>query len=175
MPNSSDNIAAEKVIEKLGLEPHPEGGYFREVYRAISHVDCSEILPKKSKIKERAVSTAIYYLITPYNFSSLHRIPTDEIFHFYAGSPVEMVNIDSNGKVEKILLGNDIMAGQIPQFVVKAGNWQGVKLCQPKNFALMGCTVAPAFEFEDLEISDSSILEKIDENSRKFVNGYLSR
>src|SRR5690606_25816936 len=98
------------------------------------------------------MSTAIYYLVIPESFSALHRVKSDEIFHFYGGDAVEMIQIDDHGKLERFEIGNDILGGQQPQVIVPSGVWQGVRLKQGGSWALMGTTVAPGFEFEDFEV-----------------------
>src|SRR5207249_3960045 len=96
---------------------------------------------------DRSVSTAIYYLLTPGTFSALHRLKSDEIFHFYAGSPVKMLQLHEDGRGEEIILGSDVLAGQQPQVLVRRGVWQGSYLLPGGEFALLGCTVAPGFEY----------------------------
>lgn len=144
----------EDVIRVLNLEPLAgEGGYFRQTYKS----DYDDVPAGYFGIKSdsgRAISTAIYYLVEPNSFSVLHRLPSDEVFHFYAGDPVEMMQIDENGNVEIITLGNDIFNGQQPQVVVRRGVWQGTRLIKGGAWALLGTTVAPGFEFEDLEVAD---------------------
>ena len=143
-------VNAKQLIAKLNLKPlEIEGGYYAETFRSgekIS-VDC---LPERYK-SERYISTAIYYLLTPDTKSRLHRIFSDEIFHFYLGDPVEMLQLRSSGSSNIIYIGNDIMAGQRPQVLVPGGVWQGSRLVEGGELALMGTTVAPGFEFEDYE------------------------
>ena len=143
---------AEEIIKKLDLKPLPEeGGYYRETYRSEG-----DGLPAKSyginADSNRSVSTAIYYLVTPDNFSSIHRVKSDEVFHFYAGDPVEMIQFDESGKLEKFIMGNDIMNGESPQIVVPKHIWQALRLKEGGQWALFGTTVAPGFEFEDFEV-----------------------
>lgn len=123
---------AEILIRTMKLAELPgEGGYYRETHRG--------------------VSTAIYYLITPTSFSTLHRLWKDELFHFYRGGTVEQILIYPDGRLETRLLGPNIEAGEHPQAVVPAGVWQGARLKNDEEeYALLGATVAPAFEFPDL-------------------------
>jgi predicted cupin superfamily sugar epimerase len=158
-------------IEKLRLEPHPEGGYFRQTYRA-ELVIPREVLPGFGGA--RAASTAIYFLLEGKNFSAFHRLRSDEMWHFYAGSPLLVHGIDPAGRYYSILLGDDLEAGQVFQAVVRAGCWFGAEVTQNPHFsqnrgevghpsyathfpqlpwALVGCTVAPGFEFEDFEMA----------------------
>ncbi len=141
-------MTAEDVIAALNLEPHPkEGGYFREVYRAREPVS-ADALPARFDAS-RVHSTAIYYLLTPDTFSHLHTVNSDEVFHFYLGDPVEMLQLHPDGTGKQIVLGSNISSGQNPMTVVPHGVWQGCKLRDGGTFALMGCTVAPGFEYDD--------------------------
>ena len=143
-------ITADTVKSLLNLKPHPEeGGYFRETYRS-PHTLSNNILPEEYKY-ERSLSTAIYYLLTPDTFSALHRLPTDELFHFYLGDPVEMLNLLPDGSGRTITLGQAITNGMQLQAVVKKGVWQGSRLCAGGTFALLGTTMSPGFESSDYE------------------------
>jgi len=146
----SSQLTAQKVIDRLQLVPLPiEGGYFRETYRSpLRHP--GHALPAEYG-GERNASTAIYYLLTPDTFSALHRVKSDEVFHFYAGDPVEMLQLRSDGDAAVVLIGNDLAAGHEPQVVVPAGVWQGCRLVPGGRWALMGCTVAPGFDYADFE------------------------
>ena len=108
----------------------------------------------------RTSSTAIYYLVTPDDFSALHKVASDEIFHFYSGDPVEMIQIDEDGKLTHHTLGSDIFKGQSPQVVVRHGVWQGLRLKHGGAWALMGTTVSPGFEFEDFVLGGRDELTK---------------
>jgi len=139
------------LIRHLGLQPHPkEGGYFRETYRSAESLSQ---LPARY-IGPRCANTAIYYLLTPTTYSALHRLQTDEIFHFYLGDPIRMLQLDSNGHGQTIVLGPDVLNGQQLQVVVPRGVWQGSFLEPGGAFALLGCTVAPGFEYTDYELGD---------------------
>jgi uncharacterized protein len=147
MPN------AQEVISALGLQPHPiEGGFFRETYRSPGVIPCTFLPPGYHDGRDRSIGTAIYYLLTVNTFSELHRLPTEEVFHFYLGAPVRMLQIFPDGKARDIIIGSDILAGQQPQVVVPAGVWQGSRL-EPgdHDFALLGATVTPGFDYADYE------------------------
>ena len=137
-------------IEKLGLEAHPEGGYFRQTYRAEMMI-ARDALPA-GFAGARAASTAIYFLLGGENFSAFHRLRSDEVWHFYAGSPLVVDVIDLEGKHSSIRLGNDFEAGQAFQAVVPAGCWFASHVADWKSWALVGCTVAPGFDFADFEM-----------------------
>lgn len=142
--------SAEDIIRLLRLVPHPkEGGWFVETYRSTEGVDGAALPPRFGG--QRALSTAIYYLLTPETCSQLHRLASDEVFHFYVGDPVEMLQLPPNGKGKVITLGSDIVAGQRPQLVVPAGTWQGARLAEGGRLALLGCTVSPGFDYRDYE------------------------
>src|SRR5262249_5467348 len=100
---------------------------------------------------QRSASTAIYYLLTPNTFSAMHRLASDEVFHFYMGSPVEMLQLLPDGQGKVSIMGTDLQAQQSPQIMVPAGVWQGSRLALGGSFALMGTTVAPGFDFADYE------------------------
>lgn len=140
-------MTADDVIRKLDLQPHPvEGGFFRETYRAADRLPAS-VLPAHAG--PRSVSTAIYYLLKPGHVSELHVLPGDEVFHFYLGSPVRMLQLWPDGRGREVVLGPDLAAGHVPQMVVPAGVWQGTRLLGTDGFALLGCTVAPGFDYAD--------------------------
>ncbi len=139
-----------QIIEALGLTAHPEeGGYYRETYRSGESVR-ADALPGRYG-SARCLGTAIYYLLTPDTVSALHRVRSDEVYHFYLGGPVRMLQIPENGPPRTLVLGPGIGAGQVLQTVVPRGVWQGSHLLEGAQFALMGATVSPGFEFADYE------------------------
>ncbi len=142
---------ADWLIRHLALEPHPgEGGFFRETYR--SSMRLAKDAPGNTYGAERSMSTAIYYLLTEKSFSAMHRLRTDEIFHFYLGDPVRLFLIPEGGAPRTIVMGQDLERGQTVQALVPAGAWQGLSLAPGGAFALLGTTVAPGFEYEDFEL-----------------------
>lgn len=148
---------ARQLIEALGLHPHPEeGGYFRETWRSSEAIP-AEALPVRYT-GSHVFGTSIYYLLTPETCSAMHRLASDEVFHFYLGDPVEMLNLPPEAPGRRILLGSDILAGQSVQVVVQQGVWQGCRLVDGGSFALMGTTVAPGFEYSDYEHGERDIL-----------------
>ena len=147
----------ESLVEKLGLSPLPrEGGYFVETYR------CGEIVPATVLDgrygRDKAHSTAIYYLLTPDTFSAMHALISDEVYHFYAGDPVEMLQLRPDGSHAVITIGPDVLSGHMPQVVVTRGVWQGSRLKHGGDYALLGTTVAPAFDRSDYEHGDRETL-----------------
>jgi len=152
-------VKAQEIIELLGLKPLPfEGGYYRETYRSLGTI--SEAALQDKHEGERSYSTAIYYLLTPENFSLFHILPQDEIFHFYQGDPVELIQIDPQSKMAQTILGPKIELGQHLQWVVPGGVWQGAKLIEGGQWALLGTTVAPGFDFRDFKLGDRQTLLK---------------
>jgi predicted cupin superfamily sugar epimerase len=144
-------MTADDVKRILGLAPHPcEGGCYIRSYES------SEMLPAKSFVEgrypgPRRTATAIYYLLEPNTFSEMHRLKSDEVFHFYAGDAVEMLQLSADGGGTVIRIGNRLGDGERPQVVVPRGVWQGSRLAPGGEWALLGCTVSPGFEFEDYE------------------------
>jgi predicted cupin superfamily sugar epimerase len=144
---------AQEVIAALGLQPHPiEGGFFRETFRSPGMIPSQSLPSGYRDGRGRSISTAIYYLLTMNTFSEMHRLPTEEVFHFYLGSPVRMLQIFPDGTARQFVIGPDVLAGQQPQLVVPAGVWQGSRV-EPgeHDFALLGATVSPGFDYADYE------------------------
>ena len=142
------------IIKELGLEPHPERGYYRQTYRATSTVHST------AHRGSRAASTAIYFLVTasePATF--LHRLVSDEVFHLYDGGPLEILRLFADGSWDVAVLGMNLGAGERPQVVIPAGTWFGTELRAGAPHCLVGCTVAPGFEFEDFELAAGPDLE----------------
>jgi predicted cupin superfamily sugar epimerase len=150
-------LTAAEVMALLDLRPLPvEGGYYRETYRSAVTLPAAALPPRYGG--GRCAGTAIYYLLTPDTFSALHRLPADEVFHFYLGDPVEMLQLSPDGGGRVVTLGHDLCAGQSPQVVVPAGAWQGSRLADGGRFALLGTTMAPGFDFADYEPGDRAAL-----------------
>ena len=143
-------LTADDVVRLLKLQPHPiEGGFFRETYRSFDELP-AEVLADHGA--GRSVGTAIYYLLTPGTVSEMHRLPGDEVFHFYLGDPVRQLQLYADGSGKEFTLGSDFTAGQMPQLVVPAGAWQGSHLLDgPYGYALLGATMAPGFDYADYE------------------------
>lgn len=142
-------LTAEEAIAALQLEPHPlEGGFFRETYRT----------PQKLSGQDRSLASAIYYLLTPQTCSRLHRLPTDELFHFYLGDPVRMLHLLPDGTGREVTLGPDLLAGHRPQVLVPGGVWQGAALAEGGRLALLGTTMSPGFAYPDYQTGDRAAL-----------------
>ncbi len=152
-------MTANDVIKALQLEPLTmEGGYFRRTY-------CSE----RSTDDGKPFATAIYYLLTPQSFSRLHKLPTDEVYHFYMGDPVELTVLYPDGTGETVILGNDLSGGMIPQFCVRANWWQGSCLAPGGAWALVGTTMAPGFADEDFVAAQREALTLQYEQFREVI------
>lgn len=137
-----EKMTAAEIKTLLNLEPHPrEGGWFRQTYKSALPVDAPQGL--------RAANTAIYYLLEPGTFSEMHVLDSDEIFHFYLGDPVEMLQLFPDGEAKVIRLGHDLAHGEQVQVTVPGGVWQGTRLMGDGKVALLGCTVTPGFEYAD--------------------------
>ena len=143
-------------IETLDLQRHPEGGYYRETYRSTEDVS-AEALPDRFP-GARSLSTAITFLLPGNEFSALHRIRSDEVWHHYAGSALTVHVIDPDGTYRQMKLGKDPQAGEGPQSTVPAGCWFGATVDDGGSCALVGCTVSPGFDFEDFELAVRSDL-----------------
>jgi hypothetical protein len=143
-------LTVEALCALLGLEPHPtEGGFFVETYRSDERLPAAA-LPSRYRAA-RAIGTAIYYLLTPATFSAMHRLASDEVFHFYLGDPVEMLQLWPDGSHRVVTIGTALETGERPQVVVPRDVWQGARLRPGGRFALLGTTVAPGFDYADYE------------------------
>jgi len=144
-------------VDKLQLLPHPEGGFYKENYRSTETLEPS-CIPERFP-GSRSMSTAIYFLITAENFSAFHRIKSDECWHFYTGDPlwVHLIN-DATGDYALIELGNDLAGTSVFQAVVPAGFWFASETKAGGSFSLVGCTVAPGFDFADFELANRAQL-----------------
>ncbi|WP_017522511.1 cupin domain-containing protein [Pusillimonas noertemannii] len=158
---SSIDTPVHRLVTQFGLQPHPEGGYYRETYRSAQGVTV--------QAGRRAASTAIYYLLEDNDYSAWHRIASDELWHFYAGQALDIHVLDENGGLLTHRLGDPLReAGCTFQAVVPAGRWFAAELASRAlrapgqaagdAFALVGCTVAPGFEFSEFELADPQAL-----------------
>jgi predicted cupin superfamily sugar epimerase len=142
------NITIEELIKMYAMKPHPEGGFYRETYRS------------RITANGRNLCTAIYFLLPAGARSRLHRLGSDELWHFYLGGPLTIAQIFPDGREERVALGPDPRAGQVQQHAVPAGCWFGAYPAPGTKYALVGCTVAPGFDFDDFEIGGRAALLK---------------
>jgi uncharacterized protein len=144
-------MTADEVKKLLGLVPHPrEGGFYVRTYESGERLPTDAFADRRYP-GARFTATAIYYLLEPGTFSEMHRLKSDEIFHFYAGDSVEMLQLHAAGSGTILRIGNDLANGERPQVLAPRGVWQGSRLALGGAWALLGCTVSPGFEFEDYE------------------------
>lgn len=145
---------ARELVDRLGLVPHPERGFYAETHRSPQRVGTPR--------GERAAATAIYFLVSaeqPITF--LHRLASDEVFHLYEGGPLSVLRLLPDGSSDVLTLGLDLASGQRPQLVLQRGTWFGTELAPGASHCLIGCTVAPGFEFTDFELADAAELMRL--------------
>ena len=139
------------LIRHLDLRPHPEGGWYRESYRATDILAGNALPPRYTG--ERNASTAIYFLLTTDVFSALHRLNSDEVWHFYSGNPLTIHSLDTDGNYTPLKLGSNPEEGDLFQTLIPSGTWFGATVDGKDGYALVGCTVAPGFEFADFTMA----------------------
>ncbi len=155
-------MTADELVDILQLQPHPEGGLYRETYRAAESISAAA-LPARFTA-DRSFCTGIYYLLRGTQRSALHRVRSDEMWHWYMGtSTLEVVQLGPDDTLRVVRVGLDLAAGDRPQHVVPAGHWFGARLADPEpdRFALVGCTVAPGFDFDDFELATPDLLVRL--------------
>lgn len=160
-------VTVKELIKLFNLKPHPEGGYFKETYRANGTIK-KQALPSNF-FGDCSFSTAIYFLLPKGSKSSLHRIKSDEVWHFYLGGPLTLVIIHKSGQIENITMGQNVQDGQRMQYVVPAGSWFGVYPNSDTEFSFVGCTVAPGFDFNDFELGNKDVLFKQYPNAKEII------
>jgi predicted cupin superfamily sugar epimerase len=148
--------SADYWIEKLELKIHPEGGYFNEVYRSNEEIE-PRTFPIRYKGK-RCFSTSIYFLLKEKQFSAFHKLQSDELWHFYEGSAIEIFIIDEDANLTIKKLGRNFGEDESFQLMIRRGNWFAARLLDTSGYSLIGCTVAPGFNFEDFELGKREIL-----------------
>jgi predicted cupin superfamily sugar epimerase len=149
-------MTAGYFIQHLQLQPHPEGGFFRETYRSDGTISSNCL--RDTFTGDRSYSTAIYFLLQQNDFSAFHRISSDECWHFYEGGPLLIHVIHKNGDYACVRLGKRIDEGELLQFVVPAKSWFASEPAPGTDFTLVGCTVAPGFDFADFEMANAAVL-----------------
>lgn len=151
-------LTAQQLISRYHLQPHPEGGYYSRTYSS-EELITAEALPERFD-GDRFISTAIYFLLEGGQFSAFHRIKSDELWHFYAGTGLHIYVIHPGGRGEVLKLGNDLSNEFSFQLLVKAGCWFASKPIAENEFSFAGCTVAPGFDFADFELAEKNQLLK---------------
>lgn len=160
-------MTVEQLIQQYNLQPHPEGGWYKETYKSSEYI-AANALPERFN-GSRTFSTAIYFLLEQKNFSAFHRIKSDECWHFYAGDPLLVYVIQASGTLDIIHLGNDIKKGQVFQHMVPANCWFASRPAPGSNFCFVGCTVAPGFDFNDFELADANTLSLLYPQYKNFI------
>lgn len=159
-----------EIIEKLELTKHPEGGYFKEIYRSnesISH----EALPERFS-GDRSFGTSIYFLLKENEISAWHKVKQDEIWHHYLGSQLILHTIDEKGNYKKATLGKNFEENEQPQIVVEQGTWMAAEVLDKSSFVLVGCTTAPGFDFQDFELASAKQLSEIFPKHKEIAHKY---
>jgi uncharacterized protein len=160
--------SAAYYIQHLQLLPHPEGGYYKEVYRSELNL-AQEALPTQFG-GTRQICTSIYFLIEKGNFSAFHRIKSDETWHFYDGDALEVIELKTDGTLKKTAVGSDLEHNEQLQFTVKANTWFASRVKAGGNYSLVGCTVSPGFDFEDFEMAKrTGLLEKFPQHKNEIT------
>ncbi|MEQ8910626.1 MAG: cupin domain-containing protein [Vicingaceae bacterium] len=149
-------------VKKLNLQAHPEGGFYKETYRSLIQGEFDGFSNKRN------LSTGIYFLLDSDSFSAFHRIKSDEMWHHYEGSALTVHMIHEDGEYRKQKIGKNVDQGEVPQFVVPANVWFASEIEEEKGYALVGCTVAPGFDFADFELADKK-LKTIFPQHRKLI------
>ena len=159
---------AEQLIKLYDLQPHPEGGWYKQTYKSNEFIP-GNALPKRFN-DDRVFSTAIYFLLEQGNFSAFHKIKSDECWHFYSGDALHIYIIDQSGQLKIVTLGNDPGKGQIFQYVVPANCWFASRPARDSKYCLVGCTVAPGFEFDDFELANAKELSTLYPQHATIIN-----
>ena len=164
-------MTAADYIKHLNLAPHPEGGYYRETYRATENIPNASLPPRFGPTNgDRSFATAIYFLLPAGEYSAFHRIKSDEGWHFYAGGPIFIHVIEPTGRYTRLPLGPNLAEGETFQAVVPAGAWFASEPAPETAFALVGCTVAPGFDFADFQMAEAAALVQLCPEQGDLIN-----
>lgn len=161
-------MIAQEIIEQLGLQEHPEGGYFKETYRSKGIISNDELGDKF--VGDRNQCTGIYFLLTSEKFSAFHKVNQDEMWHYYKGAPIKLHTITSDGSYSFVMIGNDFEIGETPQHVVKGGDWFAAEVVDENTYCLVGCTVAPGFDFADFTLPKRQELIELFPEHKTVIN-----
>lgn len=165
-------MTAMELVSHFNMTPHPEGGFFTETYRSAGTVARSAL--SGCYPGDRSFSTAILFLLRQGEYSHLHRIRQDEVWHFHMGGPLRLVSLSPEGVEREILLGTDLVRGHAVQAVVPGGSWFGATPAPGTDFALVGCTVAPGFDFADFEMGGRQALEHTFPHVRNLIREFTT-
>ena len=160
-------MTVDTLVKELNLLPHPEGGYYKETYRSEKTIAQSCLSSDFSG--DRNMATGIYFLIEKGNFSALHKIKSDETWHFYYGDALEVIEINEQGTLTITQIGSNILKGEMFQYTVKANTWFGSRVCTNGSYSLVGCTVYPGFDFNDFELARREDLINLYPNHQNII------
>ncbi len=160
-------MTVETLVKELNLLPHPEGGYYKETYRSEGTIKQTCLTSDFSG--DRNIATGIYFLIEKGNFSALHKIKSDETWHFYYGDALEVIEINEQGNLTITQIGSNLQKGETFQYTVKANTWFGSRVSANGSFSLVGCTVYPGFDFNDFELAQQQDLIQLFPQHRQLI------
>jgi uncharacterized protein len=164
---------AQYYIEKLNLIQHPEGGYYKETYRSDEAI-AKQALPERYS-GNRNFSTSIYFLLRGNEFSAFHKIESDETWHFYAGTSITIMMINEQGNYSEKIIGNNLEENNLLQYTINRNTWFASKVNDENSFSLLGCTVAPGFDFDDFILAEKAILQQQFPQHETVINKYCIR
>lgn len=157
----------EELIHHFELEKHPEGGYFKEVYRSDGFITSENLT--SDFVGDRNYATSIYFLLTSDSFSAFHKIKQDEIWHFYKGASLKLHMISPDGTYSFVIVGNDFKKGEVPQFIVPAHHYFAAEVFAENSFAFVGCSVSPGFDFRDFTLPSCKSLSDEFPNHKEII------
>ncbi len=160
-----------EIVAHFDMAPHPEGGFYKELYRSAGVIPNSAL--PQGYAGDRCFSTAILFLLRRGEYSRLHRIRQDETWHFYLGGGLRLVSISPQGESREVLLGQELLQGQQVQYTVPGGCWFGATPAPGTDYTLVGCTVAPGFEFADFELGERAGLEQAFPAVRELIREFV--
>lgn len=167
------NRIANQLVAKLNLQPHPEGGFFKEIYRSEELIN-KDSLPNRFN-GARNYCTSIYFLLSNLDKSHFHKIKSDEIWHFYSGTTIILHMLDTEGNYKCVKVGNNLERDEVPQAVVPHGVWFAAEVEDKTSFALVGCTVSPGFDFNDFELAERENLIRIFPNHSAVITRFTKQ
>lgn len=163
----------QEIIKSLDLQPHPEGGYYKETYRSEGVINIDSL--DKNYSGERNYSTSIYFLLTSNDFSAFHKINQDEIWYFHEGSSIQLHTISEDGKHQQFTIGNDITKNDSPQLIVPGNHWFAAKINNTDSYALVSCSVSPGFDFSDFILPTRKELSNLFPQHKELINEFTHK
>lgn len=163
-------MTKDEIVNKLSLQPHPEGGYFAEVFKSNEYLE-KEFLPGRYNGR-RSFFTSIYYLLDKEQISHLHKVNSDETWYFHIGSSVRIHILDQESGYSSVILGGNLSENEVMQYTVKRGSWFAAELTAKNSFGLFSCAVAPGFEYDDFELADRKNLEEIFPDFKELISQF---